>query len=320
MTRRAGWFAAWAALALLLEALPARGSDSPEEWLDQMSVAMDQMSYQGTFVYIQGKSIETVRVTHVADENGTRQRLVSLSGDPRELISDESGVSWILGHDNSVLQDPAFKRSFFPSVPLDRLRGVYRLEWGGKGRVAGHPVRNLRVIPDDEFRYGYSLWLDERSRLLLQWELLDINQVPMARLLFTDFRYGTEVDAGELKTSKPLGHYNTVASALPQGNTVTGQVSRWQARDLPEGFELTDHRYAQGEDDRLYEHLVYGDGLAAVSVYIESSDGEGVPGVSNMGTTHAFTRRERLVKITVIGDVPAATVLKIGRGVSPTGD
>jgi sigma-E factor negative regulatory protein RseB len=214
-----------------------------------------------------------------------------------------------------VLQDPAFKRSFFPSVPVDKLRGVYRLEWGETGRVAGHPVRNLKVLPDDEFRYGYSLWLDLDSRLLLKWELLDINRTAIARLLFTNFRYGSEVDVNELNSSKPRQKFNVVESSLPQGNTVADPGSSWKAVDLPDGFELTDHRYASGADEEVYEHLVYGDGLAAVSVYIESSDGESVSGISSMGTTHAFTRRDRAVKITVIGDVPAATVLKIGRGV-----
>ena len=69
----------------------------------------------------------------------------------------------------------------------------------------------------------------------------------------------------------------------------------------------------------MYEHLVYSDGLAAVSVYVESVDEESgrQPGVSRMGTTHAFSRISDGMLITVVGDVPAITVKTIGNAVSP---
>jgi sigma-E factor negative regulatory protein RseB len=86
---------------------------------------------------------------------------------------------------------------------------------------------------------------------------------------------------------------------------------------LPPGFELTSHRFFGPSDDGLYEHLVYSDGLAAVSVYVESAAGEaGRDGdLSRLGTTHAFSKSADGVLITVIGDVPAATVRFIGDAV-----
>ncbi|MGD8580598.1 MAG: sigma-E factor regulatory protein RseB domain-containing protein, partial [Lysobacterales bacterium] len=63
----------------------AEHSDDPHDWLERMSAAMSQMSYQGTFVYVQGNEVETMRITHVSDEHGIRERLVSMSGAPREV-------------------------------------------------------------------------------------------------------------------------------------------------------------------------------------------------------------------------------------------
>ena len=65
--------------------------------------------------------------------------------------------------------------------------------------------------------------------------------------------------------------------------------------------------------DGVYEHMVYSDGLAAVSVYIEQQDIAAAikPGVSQLGTNNAYTSRQGDLQITVIGEVPAITVKSI---------
>lgn len=298
---------------------PAAGD--PYQWLERMSAAMSQMDYQGTFVYVQGDDVVTMRMTHVADDAGIRERLVSMSGAPREFLRDSSGVRWVLGDDHSVLADPAFKRTFFPQVPIDhqdQTRRCYTIELGGTGRVAGRTARSVSVLPKDQYRYGYRLWLEERSALMLKWELVDGDRKPLARLMFTDFRMGSEVDAGELVPSSQLQKFRTVESRLPAGPGRTTAAPRWLPQNLPAGFELTDHRLFGQQGRGIFEHLVYSDGLAAVSVYVESDDGETgqQAGLSRMGTTHAFSRISDGVFITVMGDVPEATVRFIGNAVA----
>jgi sigma-E factor negative regulatory protein RseB len=310
--------AAW----LLSAGTVVAGPDNdPYQWLERMSAAMSQMDYQGTFVYVQADDVATMRITHVADDAGVRERLVSMSGAPREFLRDANGVRWVLGDDHSVLADPAFKRSFFPQLPIDhrdQTQRCYVLEFGGTGRIAGQKVRGVNVLPKDSFRYGYRLWLEERSALMLKWELVDGERKPLAKLMFTDFRMGSEVDLSELVPSSQLKKFRTVESRLPAGRGETAALPRWQPRELPPGFQLTDHRLFGQPGQGMFEHLVYSDGLAAVSVYVESSEGEEgqAAGLSRMGTTHAFSRLADDVFITVIGDVPEATVRYIGNAVA----
>jgi sigma-E factor negative regulatory protein RseB len=295
---------------------------SPREWLERMSAAMSQMDYQGTFVYVQGDEVVTMRITHVADEAGIRERLVSLSGAPREVLRDSNGVRWVLGDDRSVMADQAFNRSFFPQLPSEQssqTEQCYEFKLGARGRIAGQPVRTLQVVPKDDYRYGYTLWLEQHSALLLKWELVDHKKRPLAKLMFTDFRMGSEVDPAELAPSSQLTKFRTVESRLPAGRGQMTAVPHWKPRSLPPGFELTAHRYFGREDQRMFEHLIYSDGLAAVSVYVENDgadDGQD-SGLSRMGTTHAFSRMLDGFVITVIGDVPAATVRFIGDAVVP---
>jgi len=264
-----------------------------------------------------------MRITHVANEKGVRERRVSVSGAPREVIRASSGGRWVLADDHAVMQDQAFSRTYFPSLPLDQ-RGLadrsYDLELGGRGRVAGHSVRTINVVPRDEYRYGYSLWLEERSAMLLKWVLVDSKQRPLAKLMFTDIRMGSQVDDSELESDSALREFRTVESQLPAGLDTTRGTPRWQPSQLPPGFELTSQRFAASGAPGLFEHLVYSDGLAAVSVYVESDTGAAsqVHGLSRLGTTHAFSRAGDGVVITVVGDVPGVTVQMIADAVGPT--
>ena len=307
-------------LGLSLAAV-AGSSDDAGDWVERMSAAMSQMSYQGTFVYVQGDEVESMRITHVADENGVRERLVSVSGAQREILRDSNGVRWVRGDDHSVMEDPSFGRSFFPEIPLetsDEAGGFYQFELGEKSRIAGHSGRKVRIIPRDHYRYGYNLWLEEQSALLLKWELLDSNQNRLAKLMFTDLRLGSEVDLLELKSTSQLQEFKTLESSLPPGNSLSHSKPNWQADKLPPGFHLTAHRQLGQQEQPVYEHLVYSDGLAAVSVYVEGNRDGSLSkdtGISRMGTTHAFSRAADGVLITVVGDVPAATVRAIGESV-----
>jgi sigma-E factor negative regulatory protein RseB len=285
----------------------------PRQMLERMAIAMSQMSYQGTFVYVQGDNVETMRITHVSDQSGVRERLVAVSGPPREVLRDSSGVRWVLADDQSVFEDSAFNRSFFPELPLDNSDQTelsYSLKRGSEARIAGHNARNLKVLPRDRYRYGYSLWLEEHSGLLLKWELIDGNRKSLAKLMFTDVRLGSEVDISELKPSSQLDKFKTVESALPSGRGSSKATPQWQPDSLPPGFRLTAHRYFGQQDQGIYEHLVYSDGLATVSVYVESAGPDSHPqaGVKRLGTTHAFSRMTDEMLITVVGDVPAITV------------
>ena len=291
----------------------------PGAWLEHMSAAMSQMSYQGTFVYMYAGQLETVRITHVSDDDGVRERMVSLSGTAREVVRDANGVHWVLGDEASVLSDSAFNRSVFPQLPPDLVSQAgksYTFKFGSETRIAGHEARNVKVLPRDHYRYGYSLWLEKNSGILLKWELVDSKRNPLATMMFTELVLGSEVDRDELRVDDRRKGFKTVQSDLP--NAASGPVGEPRSKPgrLPPGFTLINHRYVSG-DEGEYEHLVYSDGLAAVSVYVESLDGDrSHPELTQKhGTTFAYTRAADGMMVTVVGNVPESTVEMIGKSV-----
>ena len=321
MTRHSVSLALAAVCISLLQAPAVLAGGDPMEWLERMSTAMSQMDYQGTFVYVQGDRMDTLRLTHVAGENGVQERLVSLTGPQREVLRDANGVRWAFGEGQAVLSDSGFKQSLFPELPVDRAEALsrsYAFHFGPPPIDAGHRAVRLNVLPRDHYRYGYALWLESHTGLLLKWELVDSSRTPQARLMFTELRFGAEVDRDELRPGRAMQSYRHIDSELPAATRSAGSQPRWAPNRLPPGFTLTTYRYHPGDEGgSAFEHLVYGDGLAALSVYVESAAGEpSRPGhTQQKGTMHAFTGCEDGVVVTVVGNVPAPTVELVGRSV-----
>lgn len=293
----------------------AESSSQAREWLERMTTAMSQMSYQGTFVYVRDGVVETIRITHVTDETGIRERMYSVSGPHREIIRDRNGVRCILEDSASVVEDPVVVSSYFPELPLsiiDRDASGYRLETGRQARIAGYTARRVSITAKDSFRYGYVFWLEEQTGLLLKWVLLDSRHRPLAKLVFTDFVIGSEINRSELESDSHGKDLVAMKIFKPEKTVLTQSNPRWQPARLPPGFQLASYSHTTGFDG-VYEHLVYSDGLAAVSVYVERHDSENSinSGVSQVGTHNAYTRQQGALQITVIGEVPAITVKSI---------
>ncbi|HKX56382.1 MAG TPA: MucB/RseB C-terminal domain-containing protein [Xanthomonadales bacterium] len=312
----------WCAGAILLAAisLPAESGDDPQAWLQRMGVAMSQMTYQGTFIYISGQRMETMRITHVMDEHGSRERLASVSGPRREVVRDQTGVKWIAGDDAAVMADPVVNWPMFldPSMRgLNAQADYYTLQLGDRKRIAERMAQRLDIVATDSFRYGYSLWLEAGSGLLLQWQLNNPDGEILAKLVFTELKMGSEVDKSELRHVP--SNRTQVASGIPVAPAKSiNSSSQWQARWLPPGFHMTANRAPGDGPASPFQHQVFSDGLASVSLYVEpiaQSAGAG-SGLRELGTSHLFSRQSGDVLVTVVGDVPAQTVQKIAESVS----
>lgn len=88
---------------------------------------------------------------------------------------------------------------------------------------------------------------------------------------------------------------------------------------LPAGFEQDMTRIHQIPTSIMpVEHRIYSDGLASVSVFIEKNAEKGEDnlfGGSHMGAVNAHGRTLNGYHVTVVGEVPQATVKMIGESV-----
>jgi sigma-E factor negative regulatory protein RseB len=102
----------------------------------------------------------------------------------------------------------------------------------------------------------------------------------------------------------------------------------WAINQLPQGFMLTQRtmRHSkpvslQSRDSSASEpdllHMVYSDGLASVSIFIEKNQGPGkhVEGASTMGAVNAYGHAVGDSFVTVVGEVPVRTVQSMAQSI-----
>ena len=245
-------------LAGISSGVVAGEPDEARQWLEKMTTAMSQLSYQGTFVYVSGDAIETMRITHVTDETGVRERLYSVNGPLREVIRDTNGVRCVLKDTSSVVEDPIVASSFFPELPLSVIDGgnsSYALKVLGQSRIAGYTTQRVSIWPKDRYRFGYDFWLDTESGLLLKWVLFGRGQKPIAKLVFTDFAIGSAVDLAELDSDTDPEDFVEMETFSLQDTVVTQANPRWQPSNLPPGFSLASYSHKKGNEDRKSTRL-----------------------------------------------------------------
>jgi sigma-E factor negative regulatory protein RseB len=240
------------------------------------------------------------------------------------VIRDREGVRCVLGKGVEPRSEAVADRSLFPEIPVQELtaaRARYLFEVGNSARIAGFEGRRLSILPRDEYRYGYDLWLEKDTGLLLRWVLFDKNRRTLAKLMFTDLSIGDDVDLKELESTTPLDEFVRMGARSPEPTQANG-TELPQPAGMPPGFRLAAHGRETGDQARALEHMVLSDGLASVSVYIEAAEpGAAVAqGLSRMGTTNAYSKTHDGRQVTAIGEVPAVTVKMITNAFSTFDD
>ncbi len=308
----------------------ARAEDhgpSPQELLRRMDAAFVNLSYDGVFSYFSGEDLASLRVVHKVIDGIRRERLVHLNGAPREIVRHGDKVSCIvmpgddlLAVEKSIPAGP-FARAFVRQ--FDRINDSYMVDNSGEGRVAGRLARRIAVSPKDSHRYGYRLWLDRENSLLLRSELVDHNGEKLEIFMFNQVRFGDDVQPAALETMQVEGsmvsHLTLKSVPLNALSPQAGEppAGQWRTRWLPPGFAMASddrrHKPASGEH---VTSLMYSDGLAAFSLFIEPMPRRGAARmVSQNGATVAMTHAVESAKgyylVTLVGEIPLDTAQAI---------
>jgi len=313
----------WLLPVLLAVAGQTFAQDNARRWLDDMSGALRSLNYDGTFVYLHDGKLEAMRVVHQTDEQGERERLVSLTGSPREVLRDDRVVTCIMADNKSVMVGQSRPRQPFPVVPddLESLSRYYQLQEAGDDRIAGYMTRVITVTPRDRFRYGYRFWIDTGNYMLLKSDLTGVDGKAIEQVMFTRLNVGDKLPVDALQPSLTGDGYNwTRQGTDSRGPAAGAELPAWIVKQIPAGFEMTDfQRKRMRKEGAPAEHQVFSDGLATMSVYIEklNTDSEAFQGLSSMGAMNAFGAVVDGHQVTVVGEVPQATVQMVARSVTP---
>ena len=312
------------ALALLVGA-DSLAAQEPEATalVERMAQATEQLAYDGTFVYQRGTDIDAMRIVHRFDNGVERERLISLSGPEREVIRDGRRVTCLFADDREAMVEKSEPRDFLSlglDAPIESLVRNYTFSIAGTDRVAGRATTVVKIVPKEPNRYGYRLWVDEEHGLLLKSLILNRAGQALEQVQFVDVKIGEAVTAASLETQIVGSGFTWRTTAEPENSAAeVVETSGWTVNWLPEGFEMRNYKVQKmSESDMPVSHMVYSDGLAMVSVFVEKlmSTTEPMQGYSSMGAVNAFSRVARDHQITVVGEIPLPTVRQIASSVA----
>ena len=295
--------------------------------LDRMVRASHSLDYIGTFVYRSGSTIQSMKIIHRAGTDGSRERLVALSGSAREVIRDGQRVTCILPDDRIIVvarRRPGTlypSTAFEPEIKIDSGIGeIYALESGGVARVADREANVIDVRPKDRYRYGFRLALGRETGLLLKLELLDADSTVLEEIVYTHLELPSTIPDEALKPHiSHAGFTRYEADALEDSSRdPAARPQEWEIGWLPAGFTMADESYGPIQPGRdSVDHRVYSDGLASLSIFIEREPDpdDRMEGASSVGAVSAFSRVIGEYQLSVVGEVPGITVEKIAASI-----
>lgn len=298
----------------------AVAADNNQMWLAKMNDAVHSLNYSGTYVHINNGQIETMQIVHHVGPDGEKERLFSLNGEAREILRDSKQVTCILPANRKVVIGNLTGGSTLPAlVPENviKLDKLYDIELIGKDRIANYPTIILTIQPKDKMRYGYRIWLEEDSGMVLRSDILDTQGRIVEQMMFTEISLQSPVTVAMLQPTVPHEGFQTIISGNHGAAEEAARLS-WRFNSMPQGFSVTrTSRKQMPMKKHMVEHIVLSDGLATVSVYIEKVSGKDVfKGASKMGGVNAYGRQVNNHQVTVMGEVPPETVQQIADSVA----
>ena len=305
-------------LALSLQTVRAEGDGL--SWLKRMHAATQTLSYTGTFVYRSGDQAETSRIVHVVEKDGIHERLETLEGHPREVVRNGDEVKCYLPDRMTVKVDKQTDHKSFPQLLPANLQDIaehYAIDTAGIDSVAGYDAQVIELRPKDKLRYGHKLWADVKTGMLLKSQTFDDKEGTLEQFAFTQISIGGKIDPDQLKP-KLLAKARVWHIENSDAEQTDLAAAGWTIKaELPGFKKVTEMRRTLG-GSRQVGHLIYSDGLAALSVFIEPiahKTSLPPPGLSRQGAISIYSRQLAGHLVTVVGETPAESVKSLAESV-----
>ena len=288
--------------------------------LKKMVFAAQQTDYSGTFIYQSGNYVETSRITHLSDGENEHERLEGLDGERSEIIRKNDQVWCYLGDSKVMVAKREGTRTFPALLPkqLSLLQENYAIRHGEEDRIAGFNAHSILFQPRDKMRYSHKMWAHSDSGLLLKAVVLDERDHVIEQYAFTQLNIGGDIDRKWIVPNKSTDQNASGNAVSTPSVRTTPKDSGWMVYALPVGFKkMTEVNRRLRDSQQPVTHLVYSDGLAGISVFIEKlgAKSDAKPGLYSKGALQVFIKVLDANLLTVVGEVPPRTVMQVAESV-----
>lgn len=317
-------------IAVSAVVLPPAVQESPprnvNEWLMRMHNASSRRAYVGTFVVSSALgNLATSRIWHVCDGEQQMERVDALSGVARTTLRRNEDVLTFLPGLRLARSEKRDSFGMFPNLLRtadSSIAEYYSAKAVATDRAAGYDADVVQIVPRDKLRFGYRIWSEKKSGLVIKLQTLDTDGRVIEQSAFSELQLDAPVKMDKLAQMMA----NTEGYRVEKSEVVKTTPSHegWSLKAAIPGFQsiscfkrAVDPRQSgaaahPGAETAL--QWVFSDGLATVSMFLEIYDRQRHMHESQqaLGATQSVTRRwadkEGEWWVTVLGEVPAATL------------
>ena len=289
-------------------------------WLARIQEAAHKRSYQGTLIVSAGGTMASSRITHYCEGRDQYERIDALDGQPRHVVRHNERVHTVWPQRRLAMVEQRDQMSSFPGLVQaggESVQDFYELRLSGAERVAGREADVLLLRPRDSQRYGYRLWADKSTGLLLRSEVLGERGGVLESSAFSDVTLGVHPPVDTLL--QPIRKLEGFRISRSSRQSTQLEAEGWILPVKVPGFQQIscvkrplDGPLREQSDAPQAQMLqvVYSDGLASVSVFIEPYQAERHTRSvhTTIGATQTLMRRQGDWWVTLMGDVPAPTL------------
>ena len=299
-------------------------------WLMRIHEAAGHQNFQGTFVVSAGGNVASARMAHFCEGPNQYERIESLDGKARNVyrFNDSVHTLWPTSH-VAVIEQRDLLNSFPALLQAggDGIDDWYDVQPQPDERVAGHEANVFVVHAKDAYRYGYRLWSDKASGLLLRADVLGERGDVLETSAFSDIAIGVRPQPESVV--QPMKRLDGFRVFRPTLRPTRLEQEGWSMRQSAPGFrqvrcvnremETTAESDAATAPQRVLQ-AIYADGMTYVSVFIEPyrPKRHTQPIQASMGATQTLAARQGDWWITVVGDAPLATLRLFATGLERT--
>lgn len=297
-----------AAATLSCDTLEDKAPEAPVEWLSYSLWASHCYSFQARAVAIDTLNVRTLALSHRI-RDGVRQQVVQHLDGPSVNVERRARVGY-WGWPDSLAPDgqPSAESASdgaSPSMPLRWARhvaSVYDLSLAEDKRVADRDAVQLTFTPADDDRYRHQWWLDRETGLLLKHVLRDNDDTILETFQVT-------------RLQSPERY----PDAVTVENRASDEPPEWRTGWLPDGMVRQPGAVQQSQEGRTQR--LYSDGLATVSVFVESPAVSTAlaTGVHRLGVSAIAVERhpgDEPWQVIAIGEIPPDMLGRIARSVT----
>lgn len=293
--------------------LPVAQEKSIHAWLERLHEASRRRAYIGTFVVSSGPEIAASKIWHVCDGSQQVERIETLTGAPRTTIRRNDEVITFAPDAKVALRERREALRLFPDLlraPGQQIENFYGVRPVGAERVAGFDAWVVDFLPKDALRYGYRIWSEKATGLVVKLQTRDASAQVLEQVAFTELQLDAPVRMDALiKQMDNTAGYQVVR---PELRKTTPEAEGWRLRQEVSGFQsMSCHARTEPQTKAAPAvQWVFSDGLASVSLFLENFDPRRHTKEKHVsaGATHSVSRRVGDHWVTAMGEVPPETL------------